>query len=437
MSWTPLPGVAASDVDPGDRTYKGNVYITGPRPWADVRAHGAVGDGVTNDTAAIQAAINAVASPGGIVFFPPGTYLATALTYPTLKAISLVGAGAQASIIQRSGAATLVTLAHSYDRSEWYSRIEGLTLDGNNTAGLLLDIETTTQFVARDVYIRRSTGTGLKILSVRDSHFEDVFVEDCGSATQPCIVLDCTAVADQSVDQCRFFDLHVETNADAIHLDLIGNATNTVKTNRFYALKLHGANNSSGTNNPNRPLLRLSANANTNEFYGLLLAFGKGTSQIEVNGGQNLFVGPEMGLGTVAQPQCAFDLFGGKNQIIAPNFISASYTTTYFRNNVNANYNVVHEPQYLSGGPTLFTDAGRLSVIYNDVAGGTGKTLYDSRGWILDTPGYNKTANGDYSKGHWVLGTYHIWVEAATGKLRIKSSAPISDADGTVVGTQA
>lgn len=36
---------------------------------------------------------------------------------------------------------------------------------------------------------------------------------------------------------------------------------------------------------------------------------------------------------------------------------------------------------------------------------------------------------------HPTLGNYHIWIDA-TGVLRIKSSQPTSDTDGTVIGTQ-
>jgi hypothetical protein len=42
---------------------------------------GAVGNGTTNDTAAIQAAINAVSLTGGVVYFPEGRYrITSALT---------------------------------------------------------------------------------------------------------------------------------------------------------------------------------------------------------------------------------------------------------------------------------------------------------------------------------------------------------------------
>ena len=59
----------------------GNKTVTGPRPRVDVTAFGAKGDGVADDTAAIQAAITAVcnsyphANGSGGIFFPPGVYV--------------------------------------------------------------------------------------------------------------------------------------------------------------------------------------------------------------------------------------------------------------------------------------------------------------------------------------------------------------------------
>lgn len=49
---------------------------------------------------------------------------------------------------------------------------------------------------------------------------------------------------------------------------------------------------------------------------------------------------------------------------------------------------------------------------------------------IKDTAG-----NSGWNTSHAMLGIYHLWVDAS-GRLRIKNSAPSSDTDGTVVGTQ-
>lgn len=65
------------------------------RGIADVTdaAYGAVGDGITDDTAAFVAAIAAVAVAGGVVFVPPGVYLVDcdALTLP--GGVTLMGTG--------------------------------------------------------------------------------------------------------------------------------------------------------------------------------------------------------------------------------------------------------------------------------------------------------------------------------------------------------
>jgi hypothetical protein len=75
-----------------------------------VKDFGAKGDGSTNDTVAIQAAINYLASTvvggatgGGTVYFPAGVYISGALTI-TSQFISLRGDGPTASEIRSTGA---------------------------------------------------------------------------------------------------------------------------------------------------------------------------------------------------------------------------------------------------------------------------------------------------------------------------------------------
>jgi hypothetical protein len=59
----------------------------------NVRDYGATGNGSTNDTAAIQAAIDAVPSNGGVVYLPVGTYRTSAPLLIQKDNVSLVGAG--------------------------------------------------------------------------------------------------------------------------------------------------------------------------------------------------------------------------------------------------------------------------------------------------------------------------------------------------------
>jgi hypothetical protein len=66
--------------------------ITG-LPYYDVRHYGAVGDGVTDDQAAITAAMTAAAVPGGAVVFPGGKAWAIASTLTLKSSVHLVFAG--------------------------------------------------------------------------------------------------------------------------------------------------------------------------------------------------------------------------------------------------------------------------------------------------------------------------------------------------------
>ena len=81
----------------------GSAVFKGPRPWVDVRAYGATGDGVTDDTLAIQNAIDSL-TYGGTVFFPEGVYWLTSSSgvpaiAVTTPALVLQGAGLGSQLI--------------------------------------------------------------------------------------------------------------------------------------------------------------------------------------------------------------------------------------------------------------------------------------------------------------------------------------------------
>jgi pectate lyase-like protein len=76
--------------------------------WYSVKDYGAVGDNSTDDTAAVQAAIDACATAGGgVVYFPAGIYRVTQLTLNTQNNVQLVGQGASSSLRWTFNAATL------------------------------------------------------------------------------------------------------------------------------------------------------------------------------------------------------------------------------------------------------------------------------------------------------------------------------------------
>jgi hypothetical protein len=86
-------GFNPGSLTPSTLSVLGNETVTGPRPRVDVTAFGAKGDGVTDDTAAIQAAITTVCntypqpSGGGSIFFPPGIYVLSQPQLPSTAAI--------------------------------------------------------------------------------------------------------------------------------------------------------------------------------------------------------------------------------------------------------------------------------------------------------------------------------------------------------------
>lgn len=97
----------------------------------------AMGDGATDDTAAIQAAIDSIKDIGGVVYFPTGTYIATNLKLYSY--VVLMGAGISSKIKVKDNS-TSTKLIELYDTAQARTAVRNLKFDGNK-ANQTIDID--------------------------------------------------------------------------------------------------------------------------------------------------------------------------------------------------------------------------------------------------------------------------------------------------------
>lgn len=132
-----------------------------PTGHVNVRSFGATGDGSTNDTTAIQNAINEAYNNGyGIVWFPPGVYMASTLNWK--RGISLFGSGVNPS---------------PHGKGTQLKQILGTNSDFIVTDSSLATTETFHWSRIRDIYLRGqfdngdTTGSGILVNSRSGENF--------------------------------------------------------------------------------------------------------------------------------------------------------------------------------------------------------------------------------------------------------------------------
>lgn len=99
----------------------------------NVQAYGAKGNGITNDTVAIQATLDAAGVAGGVVFVPKGTYLVSNLTLSAQTTLQGIGRG---SILKAITGTTGSLIAFKTPSTAVAVRICDIKIDGNNLASL-------------------------------------------------------------------------------------------------------------------------------------------------------------------------------------------------------------------------------------------------------------------------------------------------------------
>lgn len=105
--------------------------------WLNVLDYGAVGDGIADDTAAIQAAIDAAIANGKWVYVPVGTYSVTTLTATFTQYSSFViqGEGQYNTVLQKRGNTQTAVLKFDSNAAPGivYWGVKDLHIEGNGT----------------------------------------------------------------------------------------------------------------------------------------------------------------------------------------------------------------------------------------------------------------------------------------------------------------
>jgi hypothetical protein len=170
----------------GTMTFNGSIF----QDVYNVMEYGAIGNGATDDTAAIAATFVAAAA-GGRVFFPLGTYLiSSSIVINNLQNLDVVGMAG--STIKTNSSIVMIQVRGNSSQI----RISDLSLDGNNvaTGGIISTISTSAatspSFLTVDgCYIKNIAGTGIGAsengtpgrcqFNVKDIRYINNRVENC------------------------------------------------------------------------------------------------------------------------------------------------------------------------------------------------------------------------------------------------------------------
>lgn len=218
----------------------GNLRVKGPDQWVDVKAFGAKGDGSTDDTVAIQAAINSITTTvgGGIIFFPSGFYIiSTTLTIS--KGCMIVGSGTGAGSGTGNSGGTVIrtssATAHVFEvtgveavvfRDLWIDASVTRTASGAGIKFTSSGTSTNNQSRVINVTLQDHY-YGIHVVRARDLVIDSCFIQDFTETGIYFEQDDATDSGDNVVTNCVIWDLNIGTTQAAIRYDKGGTITIT------------------------------------------------------------------------------------------------------------------------------------------------------------------------------------------------------------------
>lgn len=240
---------------------------------------GATGDGTTNDSAAIQAAITAaVNAGGGYVIFPPassgysiGTAISMSFTADKDVSVTLIGFGKRSRLVAASGSGIdMITLTNTVQNARRV-HFRGLFLNLNNTAtaGIVLN-NCSYDTVENCEFANIGTGKGVKLTGICGGIrvTEGFFFEGSSSGTGVSIedtsvknhVSDCyfgeslpigvslaSGTSENKVADCTFFGVSTAVAINASHRNTV--TDNIIDETGSHGITITSANRNQITNN--------------------------------------------------------------------------------------------------------------------------------------------------------------------------------------------
>lgn len=192
-----VTGVTSASALSSNSIWTGDQLFKSGRPWCDVRAFGAVGDGVANDTAAIQAAHDAAAALflPGTVFFPAGTYMINA-PIRVVSNVKLEGENAKVSRIRAMSSfsfpdrdTAMIIAQQSTSVPTYFDVASGtgrmylrdIGIQGNNVAGANGILASSQQPASwENVMVEDCAGYGVAIVDTQQLVVDNLVVLRCG-----------------------------------------------------------------------------------------------------------------------------------------------------------------------------------------------------------------------------------------------------------------
>lgn len=238
----------------------------GSADFTNVKDYGAVGDGSTNDSAAVDSAVAALPAAGGILYFPPGTYIVDpdaggGASLDPERPILLLGAGPGISIVKAAsgvdpGDGTDYRLArirgrttvrdisfHGPDTMPVTSDITGFLIEDQPGTEVLFDNVETKRL---NFHIRNTAGyVNTPRVTVINSRLDGDSIGLQGGADEviASFGINCPDATQLTVDNCVFDGLGSDEpveGANHHHCIYVGNETPFVITNNKFLNHIDG-----------------------------------------------------------------------------------------------------------------------------------------------------------------------------------------------------